>query len=105
MVIPPKYPEITQAQWEVLRALTDQRCTNLLASADFISDLDDAAKEFLRTADKEKIKELNDMIRFVQSVAVVGKFAWWGSASCLAIFLGITQLWDTISKYIKVTPR
>lgn len=101
----PVYPELTQAQWEVLSAFTDQRCANILESADFIHDLSPEAKEFLRTADKKKIKELNSNLDFMNAAGIIWKFIWVGGATAFGLFIGITQLWETISKYFKVVPK
>lgn len=99
----PVYPELTQAQWEVLSALTDQRCANILEGADFIHDLSEEAKEFLRKADKQKIRNLNSTLDSWNAAGIIWKFIWVGGATAFGLFVGITQFWDAVSKYLKVT--
>jgi mannose/fructose/N-acetylgalactosamine-specific phosphotransferase system component IID len=98
----PVYPEITRAQWEVLTAWTDQRCTNMMESADFISDLSPEAKLFLKNADKDKIEQLNANMDFFASSKAIWKFIWIGGGAAFAVFMGITQLWQWMSEHVKI---
>jgi hypothetical protein len=72
----PHYPEITESQWALITALTDQRCNNILDAADFISDLSDEAKVFLKNADKAKIEQIVANLEFFATSKAVWKFLW-----------------------------
>jgi hypothetical protein len=37
----------------------------------------------------------------MNAAGIVWKFFWVGAATLFGLFIGITQLWDTISKYFK----
>jgi hypothetical protein len=103
IVRPPAYPEITRAQWAVLSAWTDQRCENMMESADFVADLSPAAKKFLKEADEKKIEQLNSNMEFFATSKAVWKFLWIGGATLFGLVVGISQLWEHISKYFKIT--
>jgi hypothetical protein len=95
---PPVYPEITRAQWAVLAAWTDQRCENMMEAADFVSDLSPAAKDFLRSADEEKIKQLNSNLEFYTTSKAIWRFLWIGGS----VLVGVATLWKTLGEYVTV---
>ncbi|MBV5268992.1 MAG: hypothetical protein JZU55_02575 [Afipia sp.] len=99
--IPPD--DATDVQKAFWKGLTDQRVANMWAAADDWADLSPEAKEFLRRADKKKIQQLNSHMEFMNAAGIVWKFLWVGGATIFAMFVGITQLWDWISKHIKIT--
>lgn len=97
----PVYPEITVAQWEVLSAWTDQRCTNMLDAADFLSDLTEKQKAFLKQAEPETL----DFLRRLRPEEVKGLEAYlllrstssylaWGIGSIVVGLAAILLLWD-----------
>lgn len=96
-------PDATDVQREFWKGLTDQRVANIWDAADFIADLSPEAREFLRRADKRKIRELDSYIAFMSAAGVIWKFFWVGGATLFGIFVAVTQLWDWFSKYIKIT--
>lgn len=95
----PVYPELSDAQWALLVSFTDQRCSNLMEAADFIADLSPEAKEFLRTADRKKIKALNDNTEFFATSKAVWKFLWIGGGGIIAVVIAISQLWKAIGDF------
>lgn len=95
----PAYPEITQAQWAVLSAWTDQRCENMMEAADFIADLSPEAKTFLRGADKNKIDQLNSNMEFYATSKAIWRFFWIGGSA----LVGLVTLWKTLGEYVKVS--
>lgn len=95
---PPAYPEITRAQWAVLSAWTDQRCENMMESADFVADLSPAAKKFLREADEKKIKQLNANLEFYATSKAIWRFLWIGGS----MLVGAATIWKTLGEYITV---
>jgi hypothetical protein len=92
---PPVYPEITEAQWAVLSAWTDQRCAHMMDAADFIADLSPEARSFLLGADKEKIKALNNNMDFFANSKAVWRFLWIGGGIVVAFMVAIAQAWKT----------
>lgn len=92
----PAYPQITRAQWAVLSAMTDQRCEHMMEAMDFVADLSPEAKAFLKTADKEKIDQLNDNMHFYSASKTIWKFLWIGGGVVVA---GL-QAWKTFGDYI-----
>src|SRR5258708_20548384 len=102
VIRPPTYPEITEAQWAVLSAWTDQRCENMMEAADFVADPSPEAKKLLREADKEKIKQLNSNMEFFATSKAVWKFLWIGGGIIVGILVGAPQFWKTFGKYFTV---
>jgi hypothetical protein len=62
-------------------------------------------KEFLRGADKEKIKQLNSTINFMYAAGIIGKFLWIGGATAFGLFIGLTQLWKAFGEFFTVKMR
>lgn len=103
-----KFPEITQAQWAVLSALTDQRCVNLLEAADFIADLPEETKNALMQGDKEtwvflrrlrpeELSELGNAIENARAFRRSGKMVRWSIITVFGAFVGMTVIWDKVS--------
>ncbi|EJN15676.1 hypothetical protein PMI42_00693 [Bradyrhizobium sp. YR681] len=88
----PEYPQITRAQWAVLSAWTDQRCENMMEAADFVADLSPEAKDFLKGADGDKIKQLNEQLAFYSASRTIWRFLWIGGGVVLGIVVGVSQL-------------
>jgi hypothetical protein len=82
--------------------VTTDQLSEILESAAFFHDLSDDTKKFLRDANKEKIDQLNSTIRFMDAAGIIGKFLWIGGATAFGLFVGVTQVWDWISKFFKV---
>lgn len=99
---PPAYPQITRAQWAVLVAMTDQRCERMMEAMDFVADLSPEAKEFLRTADEKKIKELNSNLEFFATSRAVWKFLMIGGAMLVGIVVGISQMWKVFGEHFTI---
>jgi hypothetical protein len=96
--IRPVFPQITRAQWAVLSAWTDQRCENMMEAADFVADLSPEAKAFLKSADKEKVEQLNANLDFYSTSKAIWKFLWIGGS----MLVGVATLWKTLGDYITV---
>jgi mannose/fructose/N-acetylgalactosamine-specific phosphotransferase system component IID len=99
---PPAYPEITRAQWAVLSAWTDQRCEHMMEAADFVADLSPEAKKFLRSADKEKIEQLNSNMEFFATSKSVWKFLWIGGGVIVAVIVGASQAWKAFGEFFTI---
>jgi mannose/fructose/N-acetylgalactosamine-specific phosphotransferase system component IID len=94
----PVYPEITRAQWAVLSAWTDQRCQNMMEAADFVADLSPEAKAFLKSADKQKVRNLNANLEFYANTKAIWRFLWIGGS----MLVGAATVWKTLGDYISV---
>jgi hypothetical protein len=92
------WDSLTDVQRAFLLGLTDQRVANMWAAADDWADMSPEAKAFLRTADKEKIKQLDSALRFMESTSVIWKFL---LATGITMF-GLVQAWDWLAKYFTV---
>jgi hypothetical protein len=103
-----KFPEVTQAQWAVLQALTDQRCANLMEAADFIADLPEETKNALMQGDKEtwvflrrlrpeELGELGNAIENARAFRKAGKMVRWSIVTLFGAFVGMSVIWDKIS--------
>ena len=110
----PHFPEITRAQWAYLSALTDQRITNSLEAADFISDLSKEAKDFLRNSRPatltffkelraDEILELGNAIENARAFRRGGRLLRWGAITLFGTFVSMTVIWDKVSTWLKVT--
>jgi hypothetical protein len=107
-----RYRGLTDAQEALLVALSDQRCANLLATADFVADLSPEAKEFLREAKPKtltflkdareaEIAELENGIELVRSFKTAGRVVRWTVVTLFGAFIGLTLIWDKISGWVK----
>jgi hypothetical protein len=108
----PKYPEITQAQWAALVALTDDRCSGLLEAIDFIRDLPDETREFLRDAKPETVKflrearpeeiaKLQEGIQLVVATQLLGRVGRWTVVTLFGTFIGVMMIWDRMAAWFK----
>lgn len=108
----PKYPEITEAQWAVLVALTDERCKGLLEAIDFIRDLPDETRQFLRDAQpetvkflrgarKEEIEKLQEGIQLVVATQLLGRVGRWTVVTLFGTFIGMMMIWDRLASWFK----
>jgi mannose/fructose/N-acetylgalactosamine-specific phosphotransferase system component IID len=95
---PEDLTDVQQAFWV---GMTDQRAANIWDAADFIADLSPEAKEFLRKADKDKIKQLNANLEFYSTSRAIWRFLWIGGS----VLVGAATLWKTIGDYITVKIR
>lgn len=98
----PVYPQITRAQWAVLLAMTDQRCEHMMEAMDFVADLSPEAKNFLKTADKSKIDELNSNLEFFATSRAVWKFIWIGGGIVISLVVAVSQLIKVMGDYLTV---
>jgi hypothetical protein len=99
---PEKVTPVQEAFWV---GLTPQRVANMWEAADDWAVLSPEAKEFLRGADKEKIKQLNSTISFMNAAGIIGKFLWIGGATAFGLFIGLTQLWKAFGEFFTVKVR
>lgn len=90
--------KLTDVQKAFLVALTDQRAANMLDAADFIFDMSPETKEFLRKADKDKIRQLDATLKFMSATGIIWKFL---LASGVTMF-GLAKAWDWASQYFTV---
>jgi hypothetical protein len=109
----PHFPELTPAQWAYLAALTDQRITNSLEAADFISDLSKEAKDFLQNSKPatltffkdlrpDEVQELGNAIENARALRRGGRLLRWGTLTLFGAFVGMTVIWDKVSAWFKV---
>lgn len=112
----PEYPEITKAQWAVLVALTDDRCTGLLDAIDLVRDLPDETREFLRNAKPEtvtflrearpeEIAKLQEGIQLVVATQLLGRVGKWTIVTLFGTFVGMMMIWDKVSAWLKAPPK
>lgn len=100
--MPHKVEDLTDVQIAFLKGLTDQRVANMWQVADDWADLSPAAKDWLRQTDKKKVEQLNSTVDFMNAAGIVWKFLWVGGATAFGLFIGITQIWEAISKLFTV---
>ena len=98
----PTYPEITHAQWAVLSAMTDQRCEHMMEAMDFYADLSPEAKNFLKSADKNKISELEDNLNFFHTSKAIWRFVYIGGGMLVGGFVLFGQFWKTFGDYFTI---
>jgi hypothetical protein len=98
----PVFPQVTRSQWEVLSALTDQRCVNLMEAMDFVADLSPEAKHFLLKADKEKIDQLNDTMSSYINTRTVWRFLLIGGGVVVSFVTAASVFFRTFSEYITI---
>lgn len=107
-----RYHSLTPAQEAVLVALSDQRCANLLASADFVADLTEDAKDFLRDAKPETLKflkdardveisELQNGIELVRAFRTTGRVMRWTIVTLFSTLIGFLLIWDRLSSWAR----
>ncbi|WP_445486925.1 hypothetical protein [Rhodopseudomonas sp. RCAM05734] len=94
--------EVTPEQEAFWVGLTSQRVANLWAAADDWADLSPEAKDFLRKADKAKIKQLDATISFMNAAGIIGKFLWIGAATLFGLFIGVSQPWKAFGEFFTV---
>ncbi|MCK1693750.1 hypothetical protein [Bradyrhizobium sp. 144] len=110
----PKYPEITEAQWAALVALTDDRCKGLLEAIDFIQDMPDETRQFLRDAQpetvkflrgarKEEIEKLQEGIQLVVATQLLGRVGRWTVVTLFGTFIGMMMIWDRLAAWFKAS--
>lgn len=95
----------TDTQKAFWKLMTTQRIANIAQVADDWADMSPEAREFFRHADKRKIEQLDRTLGFMQAAGIIGKFLWICGATAFAIFIGFTQIWDAVSKWLKVSPK
>lgn len=105
--MPTTVENITEAQAAVLRALTDQRCSNLLEVADVWADLPEATKRFLKEADPKtlnflrltreyEIDEWEQGIQLVRSLKITGRMTRRAFVILFGTFMGFLLFWEKI---------
>jgi len=94
--------DMTEAQEAFWVGMTDQRVANMWDAADFMADLSPEAKEFLRRADKEKIRRLDSTLEFMQAATIIRKFLWIVGATVFGIIFSVVQFWDYLAKIVTV---
>lgn len=110
-----RYPGLTPAQEAMLVAFTDQRCANLLACADFVADLPEAAKDFLMEAKPETLKFLKDArdveiaelangIELVRAVRMTSRIMRILIITMFSVFVGVMMIWDKLAGWLKTAP-
>ncbi|WP_445490165.1 hypothetical protein [Rhodopseudomonas sp. RCAM05734] len=111
-----RYRGLTPAQEAVLVALTDQRCANLLAAADFVADLPVHAKDFLRDAKPEtldflrdarpeEITNLKEGIQLVVAAQLLGRVGRWVVITIFGMIVGSLLIWDRLVSHWFKTAR
>ena len=63
-------------------------------------DLDPETKEFLAELDKEKLAELQELLRTFRSTKTVSRFVKWSVVTVVACFLTASALGDAINKIL-----
>lgn len=102
---PDSMTDVQHAFWS---GLTDQRVANMWEAADYIADLSDPAKDFLRNADEgtlhwleraepEDIDRLKYNIKFTEAVRLVSRFWFWLIATGVGAAVAFFTLWEKVS--------
>lgn len=92
---------LTAAQEALLSAFTDQRCANILESADFIHDLTRAQKDFLTQAQPETLEFLRSLrkeevegLQAYLTLRSTGSYIAWAVAALAAGMVTVLLLWN-----------
>lgn len=104
----PVYPQLTQAQWAFLSTLTDQRCANLIETADFVSDLPEQTRDFLSKAKPTTLEWLQDLreeevvglkayLRLRSSTSYVA----WAIGGIIGGIVAVITFWNAISPFFR----
>ena len=119
--------ELTEPQRVLLTTLTDQRVSNLLNLADIIGDMNADGLEFLRRlgdprfepltkflghakpetltfltdARPEEVANLQEGIRLVVAVQLIGRIGRWAVITFFGMFVGMALIWDKVAAWLK----
>jgi hypothetical protein len=92
---------LTAAQEALLTALTDQRCANILESADFIHDLSHKQKDFLTQADPATLDFLRTLrpeeVKGLQAYLTLRSTSWylaWAIGALITGLVLVLTLWN-----------
>jgi hypothetical protein len=119
--------ELTEPQRVLLATLTDQRVANLLNLSDIIGDMNSDGLEFLRRlgdprfepltnflshakpetlvflteARPEEVANLQEGIRLVVAIQLLGRVGKWSVVTLFGAFMSAILVWDKVSAWLK----
>ncbi|SNS35728.1 hypothetical protein SAMN05216374_0959 [Tardiphaga sp. OK246] len=119
--------DLTEPQRVLLTTLTDQRVANLLSLADIIGDMNADGLEFLRRlgdprfealtnflshtkpetltflteARPEEVANLQEGIRLVVALQLLGRISKWGAVTFFGVFVSMVLIWEKVSAWLK----
>jgi hypothetical protein len=122
-----KSVDLTEPQRVLLTTLTDQRVVNLLSLADLIGDMNADGLEFLRRlgdprfealtnflshakpetltflteARPDEVANLQEGIRLVVAIQLLGRVGKWSVVTLFSAFVGAILIWDKVSAWLK----
>ena len=122
-----KSVELTDPQHVLLKTLTDQRVLHLLNLADIIGDMNADGLEFLRRlgdprfealtnflahakpetltflteARPEEVSNLQEGIRLVVALQLLGRISKWGAVTFFGVFVSMVLIWEKVSTWLK----
>lgn len=122
-----KSVDLTDPQRVLLTTLTDQRVANLLNLADVIGDMNADGLEFLRRlgdprfealtnflshakpetlvflteARPEEVANLEEGIRLVVALQLLGRVGKWSIVTLFSAFVGTILIWDKVTAWLK----
>ncbi|UFS77236.1 hypothetical protein LPB73_07620 [Tardiphaga sp. 37S4] len=122
-----KSVDLTEPQRVLLTMLTDQRVANLLNLSDIIGDMNADGLEFLRRlgdprfealtnflshakpetltflteARPEEVANLQEGIRLVVALQLLGRISKWGAVTFFGVFVSMVLIWEKVSAWLK----
>jgi hypothetical protein len=119
--------DLTEPQRVLLTTLTDQRVLHLLNLADIIGDMNTDGLEFLRRlgdprfdaltnflshakpetltflteARPEEVANLQEGIRLVVALQLLGRISKWGAVTFFGVFVSMILIWEKVSAWLK----
>ena len=104
--------EMTDVQKAFWVGLTDQRIANIWEASDYIAELPQEAKDFLRNADKaalkwmeraspEDIAQLQYSIKFMEASKLLGRVTWVIGGTMVGSIITAVALWDKFAAFFK----
>ncbi|MGM5018739.1 hypothetical protein [Tardiphaga sp. 367_B4_N1_1] len=119
--------DLTEPQRVLLTTLTDQRVLHLLNLADIIGDMNTDGLEFLRRlgdprfealtnflshakpetltflteARPEEVANLQEGIRLVVALQLLGRISKWGAVTFFGVFVSMVLIWEKVSAWLK----
>jgi hypothetical protein len=119
--------DLTEPQRVLLTTLTDQRVLHLLNLADIIGDMNADGLEFLRRlgdprfealtnflshakpetltflteARPEEVANLQEGIRLVVALQLLGRISKWGAVTFFGVFVSMVLIWEKVSAWLK----
>jgi hypothetical protein len=119
--------ELTDGQLFALTMLSEQRGANLIQTADLIGDMNADGLEFLRRlgdprydaltrflasakpetltflteARPEEVLNLQEGIRLVVAIQLLGRISKWGAVTFFGVFVSMILIWEKVAGWLK----